>query len=206
MSDCLAFNEWPSVLQGAAQRLPRKSPRRVKSGTRDASRQPSAAAQNQSNNYLAEARAMRRDGQTSPLGGRNRRGAGAPSGNRNANCRVFRQQTRLKKRLLEGRLHLLVLSAAVAHLENAFFQRPTPPKPKNLANNFVAEACPAGRAQPSTLLSAPPRLRVPTFLLNQIATADGSGSPLPPRVPAITITAKENSDFCNFRAAPANSP
>lgn len=132
MSDCLAFNEMPDVLQGAAQRLPRKSPGSVKTGTGDASRQASAHTQNSTNNYLAEA------GQTSPLGGRNRRGAGAPLSNRNARCRVFRSHLRLQKRLLESRLQLLVWSAAVAHFEQAL-ARPAPFQSENHANNFVAE-------------------------------------------------------------------
>jgi hypothetical protein len=61
---------------------------------------------------------MRGEGPTSPLGGRNRKGAGAPQANRNARGkRALRFHLQLKKRLLADHLQLLVLAAAVAHLE-----------------------------------------------------------------------------------------
>lgn len=130
--DCLPRFALPSVLQDAARRVPRKTPGSAKSGTRDASCEGSAAQQIHTNNYLAEAGA----GQTSTLGSRNRRGAGAPRGNRNACHRVIRQQVHLKKRLLDGRLRLLVLSAAVAHLEKTLL----PPENSIFAsNNYLAE-------------------------------------------------------------------
>jgi hypothetical protein len=88
---------------------------------------------------------MRGAGQTSPLGGRNRKGAGAPQGNRNARgAHSLRLHIALKKRLRTDHLQLLVLSAAVSHLE----RRLAPQNParalqghhKNLQNNYLAEA------------------------------------------------------------------
>ena len=143
MADCLSYTEFPDVLQEAAQRRPRKSPRQ--SGTRVASRGRPAALQNLTNNYLAEASAMRGKGQTSPLGGRNRKGAGAPQRNRNARgAHSLRLHIALKKRLLADHLQLLVLAAAVSHLE----RRLAPQSParelqshhKNFQNNYLAEA------------------------------------------------------------------
>ena len=87
---------------------------------------------------------MRDEGPASPLGGRNRKGAGAPTGNRNASCRAYRSHIHLKKRLLAERLQLLVLAAAVSHLE----RRLAPQNPardlqrhhKKSHNNSLAEA------------------------------------------------------------------
>jgi len=145
VTDCLPRNALPSVLQDAARRLPRKSPRQAKTGTGYASRGRSAAPQNHANNYLAEASAMRRDSQTSPLGGRNRKGAGAPLRNRNARgARSLRLHIALKKRLRTDHLQLLVLSAAVTHLERRLapqnMARALQDHHKNLQNNYLAEA------------------------------------------------------------------
>ena len=145
MSDCLQRNELPDVLQEAAQRKPRQSPRARKTGTGDALRGRFPTTHNHPNNYLAEASAMHVEGQTSPLGGRNRKGAGAPPRNRNARgTRALRLHRGLKKRLLAERLQLLVLAAAVSHLERRVspqrlayaLQR----KAKIPQNNYLAEA------------------------------------------------------------------
>ena len=145
MPDCLPHTALPCVLQDAAQRLPRRSPCAAHSGTRVAPRQRSTPSQNHTNNYLAEASAMRGGGQTSPLGGRNRKGAGAPPRNRNARGgRSLRLQIALKKRLRTDHLQLLVLAAAVRHLECRFAPqnaaRDLQSRPKNLQNNYLAEA------------------------------------------------------------------
>jgi len=143
--DCLPHSALPGVLQDAAQRKPRRSPRAAKTGTRDAKRDRLPTTHNHPNNYLAEAPAMRREGPTSPLGGRNRKGAGAPQRNRNARgAHSLRLHIALKKRLLADHLQLLVLAAAVSHLE----RRLAPQSParelqshhKNFQNNYLAEA------------------------------------------------------------------
>lgn len=153
MSDCLQCNALSDVLQEAAQRLPRKTPRTAKTGTRDASRERIPTAHNSENNYLAEASAMRGEGPESPLGGRNRKGAGAPPRNRNARgTRALRHHRHLKKRLLAEHLQLLVLAAAVSHLE----RRVSPQNParalqrkdKFSQNNYLAEA-PAMHGEPT---------------------------------------------------------
>jgi len=140
VSDCLPHNALPDVLQQAARRLPRKSPRAAKAGTRDARRGRPTPTQNHANNYLAEASAMRREGQTSPLGGRNRQGAGAPTGNRNARgARALRLHMHLKKRLLADRLQLLVLSAAVSHLERRLAPTQIGPRFAAPTQNFAKQ-------------------------------------------------------------------
>lgn len=140
MSDRLPRNEWPPVLQDATRRLPRQSPCTAKAGTRHASRGRLTPSHNAANNYLAEASAMRGEGQSSPLGGRNGKGAGAPAGNRNARgARSLRLHMHLKKRLLAERLHLLVLSAAVAHLERRFAPKQNGPRLAGPTQNFAKQ-------------------------------------------------------------------
>ena len=145
MPDCLPHSALPGVLQDAAQRKPRRSPRAAKTGTRDAKRDRLPTTHNHPNNYLAEASAMRGKGQTSPLGGRNRKGAGAPQRNRNARgAHSLRLHIALKKRLRTDHLKLLVLAAAVSHLERRIAPqnpaRDLQSRPKKSQNNYLAEA------------------------------------------------------------------
>ena len=168
MPDCLKRNELPDVLQEAALRLPRKSPRAAKAGTGDASRERFPTTHSGANNYLAEASAMRGEGQTSPLGGRNSnsKGAGAPIVNRNARGeRSLRLHSHLKKHLLAQHLQLLVLAAAVSHLE----RRVSPQSPacalqrkdNNSQNNYLAEAPAMHWSQQRNDTSTPPLETLP---------------------------------------------
>lgn len=164
----IAAIEWPAIILEAQARRPRQM-RAPQQATRSVQAPPRDVPhiKKELNNFIAEARAMRREGQTSPLGGRNRNGAGAPRGNHNAfGTRQFRSYVQMKRRNLHSCLHLLVLVAAVEHLEDK--QRRAmagthPPQPRSgdvshinkRQNNFIAEARAMRGAAPATGFKPP---------------------------------------------------
>lgn len=159
LPESLPLEELPTVLLLALRRRRRRVPRTAKSGTQIASPTRASSSHFPSNNFIAKAPAMRRDGQTSPLGGRNRKGAGAPEGNRNAaGSRPHRLHAQLRKRIVATRLRLLVWKAAVDHWEKPHSPgKPTRiPRPnrKKSQNNFIAEAHSHAPPQPQPLASS----------------------------------------------------
>ena len=107
----LDFVDLPPLLQEAMQRRPRRRPERP--DTKIAY-----------GNFVAEepARAIPETQLSEPNWGRNRKGAGAPRGNRNGYLhgitRLQLQRMRLLARRKYQRFHIMALAAAVEHLES----------------------------------------------------------------------------------------
>ncbi len=128
----------PECLQAAYRRRPRRP-----------ALAPAVQKENSQNNYLAETvpQALHEmhsiagpDHPVPVLGGRNAKGAGAPRGNRNAaggaHYRLRLKRMLLKKQCDQQRYQLLVLAAAIAHLEVCVASSPQPIFPQN---NYLAE-------------------------------------------------------------------
>lgn len=191
----MRFTELPECLQAAYQRQPRRRPfARV------------VEKQNVRNNYLAEAKARdlqkthsvaEADYRALRLGGRNAKGAGAPRGNRNAAggglYRLCLRRIRLKKQLDRQYYQLLVLAAAVEHLQT----RVVPTPQTNFSqNNYLAEgrALPPKTVPSATPLPPPTPGRYNNYLARPAAKPSGA-APTPKSVHQ-SGSASENPPKC----------